>query len=402
MNRRQLLATALVPLWAQVPGLEQPGLDDLKKYTINRVTGFRHVAPRPHLEGKNARKDVHGLNTSEDVLRIGTDVGLEGIGVGSSTPGEARQLLGHTLDEFWKARIGVLSPLGRSDHALYDLVGKALATPTWRILGGMGPAWVPVYDGSLYFNDLLPEHEGRAGIPRLLHEVALSLKAGHRAFKIKVGRGFKWMDPQAGFVRDIEVVKAVRQLVGKGVKLMADANDGFDLETAERWLDAVGDEFLFVEEMFPEQVDRNLMFKGHLREKGFATLVADGESASDIDDFETLIVKQALDVFQPDIRAFGITRVCALARRLSLNPRLKLAPHNWGSFLGLYMQAVVGRAVPNLLIAEQDPSTSDLFDTSAYLFRDGKLRPPDIPGCGITLRDDVFRDKYAKDAWTVS
>src|SRR4051794_21827487 len=102
MKRREFLATALLPLWAQAPGFEQPEIDNLKKYTINRVTGFRHIAPRPHPAGKNARRDVHGLETSEDILRIGTDVGAEGIGVGSSTPGEARQLLGHSLDEFWK------------------------------------------------------------------------------------------------------------------------------------------------------------------------------------------------------------------------------------------------------------------------------------------------------------
>ncbi len=404
MNRREFCQAALVPLLALGAAQDQDeeGLEKLKGVSITRVSGFRHEAPRPHLEGKNAVKDVHGGFTADDVLRIETNAGVEGIGAGSATPVEARELLGKRLAEFWKPGVGVVSPLRRADHALYDLIGKALDLPTSTILGGMGPDWIPVYDGSVYFNDLLPAHEGRVGVPRLLHEVEQSLKAGYRAFKIKVGRGHRWMEPEVGFQRDVEVVKAVRKLVGKGVTLMADANNGFDLETAERWLDAVGNELFFVEEMFPEQVERDLLFKEFLRRKGYAALVADGESADDLDDFETLIAREAIDVYQPDIRRWGLTRICALARKLSVKPRLRLAPHNWGSFLGLYMQLVVAKAVPNFLIAEADPSTSDLFDTSAYVFANGKMRLPNVPGCGLTLRDDVFRAKYAKDAWVVS
>ena len=398
MKRREFLHAALVPLVA--PRFAD-GLAVLKKYTINRVSGFRHEAQRPHVAGKNSHLDVHGATTSDSVLRIGTNVGVEGIGVGSASPGEARALLGRSLAEFWKPKIGVVSSLGRSDHALYDLLGKALAAPAWKILGGLGPEWVPVYDGSVYFNDLLPASEGRSGLPRLLHEVEQSLKAGHRAFKIKVGRGFKWMDPQAGFQRDVQVIKAIRALVGPGVKLMADANNAFDLDSTERWLDAVGPELFFVEEMFPEQVDRDLALKAYLRGKGDPALVADGESAGDLDDFDPLIAREAIDVYQPDIRGWGLTRLTALARKLAVHPPLKLAPHNWGSFLGLYMQVVLARAIPNFLMAEHDPSTSDLFDTSAFTFQEGKLRVPDTPGCGLLLREDVYQSKYAKTAWTV-
>jgi D-galactarolactone cycloisomerase len=340
MDRRQFLRAAVAPLALPIGSAVAPdqAIDDLKKHTIIRVVGFKHTARRPHVAGKNAWLGVHGDVATEDVLRIATDVGVEGIGAGSTSPDLARMLLGRTLDTFWKPRIGVVSPIGRADHALYDLVGKALAEPSWKILGGMGPERVPVYDGSVYFNDLLPESGGRSGVNRLLHEVEQSLESGHRAFKIKVGRGFKWMTRAAGLARDAEVVHAVRRLVGPNVNLMVDANNAFDLEGAERWLDLVGGaNLLFVEEMFPEQPEHDLALKAYLREKGYATLVADGESARDLDDFDALVKREALDVFQPDIRAFGLTRQAALARKLSVKPALKLAPHNWGSFLGLYM-----------------------------------------------------------------
>jgi L-alanine-DL-glutamate epimerase-like enolase superfamily enzyme len=50
------------------------------------------------------------------------------------------------------------------------------------------------------------------------------------------------------FQREVEVVQAVRKLVGKDVKLMVDANDGFDLDSTCRWLDAVGDDLYWIED----------------------------------------------------------------------------------------------------------------------------------------------------------
>ena len=196
------------------------------------------------------------------------------------------------------------------------MIGKALTVPAWKLLGGRGPEWVPVYDGSIYFNDLLPEFQAR-GVARLVEEVEMGLTAGHRAFKIKVGRGFKWMDAQDGFRRDVDVVQAIRKRVGKDVRLMVDANNGYDLANTLRWLDAVDDELFFVEEMFPEVVEQDLKLKDYLRRKGWTTQVADGESAREVGHFDQYIAQRALDVLQPDIRALGLTRQWELSRQPS-------------------------------------------------------------------------------------
>lgn len=405
MNRRDFfLASAASVAAASLPLATSPAaaadLDSLKKIRITKVTGFRHVCPRPKLVGKNSHKDVHGRETSDNVLRIATDQGIEGIGHGSVNQEAARKLIGLTLADCWKPGIGVVSPLGRSDHALYDLVGKALGVPAWKLLGGAGPEWVPVYDGSIYFNDILPEYEGK-GVARILEEVEMGLAAGHKAFKIKVGRGHKWMEARAGFQRDVEVVQSIRKLVGKEVKLMVDGNNGFGLDGTKRWLDAVGDDLFFVEEMFPEVVSQDLDLKDYLRGKGWKTLVADGESASEVRHFDQYIEQDALDVLQPDIRALGLTLQWELSRKAAAKPSIKLAPHNWGSHLGLYMQLVLARGIPNFLMAEEDRSTSDLFDSSGFVMKEGKMSVPDTPGCGLILREEVFRKKYQDAAWSV-
>jgi L-alanine-DL-glutamate epimerase-like enolase superfamily enzyme len=154
--------------------------------------------------------------------------------------------------------------------------------------------------------------------------------------------------------------------------------------------------------MFPEVVEQDLRLKDYLRKKGWKTRIADGESASEISHFDSFVQSEAIDVLQPDMRAFGMTLQWAMSRRIATKPGIQLAPHNWGSFLGLYMQLQLARGIPNFFAAEQDRSESDLFDTSAFHFKEGKMRVPDLPGAGLILREEVFNRKYRADAWTVT
>lgn len=375
--------------------------DELRRFRITEISGFRHVCPRPKFIGKNSHLDDHGDTTAEHCLRIVTDQGIEGVGVGNITPEVARSLVGTTLDRLWEPRRGAIGPIGRADHALFDLVGRALGVPAWRMMGGRGPARVPIYDGSIYFADLIPEHASR-GVARILDEVDEGLERGQRAFKIKVGRGYKWMPKTEGFDRDVEVVRAVRSHVGDDVELMVDSNNGYDPAEALHFLDAIETELTFAEEMFPEDVDADLRFKEAIRDRGLKTLVADGESVGEFRDFDPYLEADALDVVQPDIRGLGLSLEWRLARRIEvLGSSARLAPHNWGSHLGVYMQAVLARGIPNFFMAEMDTSTSDLFDTSAFEFNDGYMTVPDVPGCGLVLREDVYDARYRSEAWTV-
>jgi L-alanine-DL-glutamate epimerase-like enolase superfamily enzyme len=403
MKRRTFLqASTIAPLLSRGRNpLERD--EELRAHRIVKVTGFVHRCPRPKFVGKNSHLDDHGDHTSDKVLRIVTNEGVEGIGSGSISEEQARSIVGRTLDELWSDAGGSVGLLGRADHALFDLVGKIREVPAWQLLGGKGPEWVDVYDGSIYFNDLLPQNASD-GVRRLVEEVEQGIERGFRAFKIKVGRGYKWMPKAAGFERDVEVVRAIRKQVGPEVHLMVDANNAFDLEGAKRWLGEVGPQNLFfAEEMFPEDVEQDGALRAFLRENGWKTLVADGESAGEPRHFDPYLESDVLDVLQPDIRGFGLSLLWALSRSLEAKrSQSRLAPHNWGSFLGFPMQLMLARGIGNFLTAECDWSTSDLFDVSAFELREGKARVPNTPGSGIILREDVFNKRYKNDAWVVS
>jgi L-alanine-DL-glutamate epimerase-like enolase superfamily enzyme len=368
---------------------------------ITRVTRFRLIAKRPKFVGKNARLDDHGDTTSDQILRLQTDAGVEGVGVGDISKETAAAVVGKSINELWKPGVGSVGPLARADHALFDLVAKLQNVPAWKLIGDGGPKQIQVYDGSIYFNDLMPQFADR-GVARLLEEVEMALDRGHRAFKIKIGRGHKWMNPSDGMARDVDVVAAIRKHVGPAIKLMVDANNGYSETTAREFLKKTAETKLtWIEEPFPESPTADSSLKQFLAENGMNTLVADGESAGHFDHFDPYIQTESIDVLQPDIRAFGLTLQWALARAIANHPKITIAPHNWGSHLGHLMIAPLARALPNISFAEQDTSASNLFDLSGFTLDEGRLSVPDTPGCGLILREDVYRRDFAQSAWTV-
>ena len=101
------------------------------------------------------------------------------------------------------------------DMALLDLLGKRAGLPVWRLLGG--------YRGSIATSATLfitpPEEAARRG-----RELVAQ---GFRALKIKGGRDLN---------EDIDRVEAVRREVGPAIELRFDANQGYSVDDALRFI----------------------------------------------------------------------------------------------------------------------------------------------------------------------
>jgi L-alanine-DL-glutamate epimerase-like enolase superfamily enzyme len=268
-------------------------------------------------------------------------------------------------------------------------LGKLVEKPGYELFGGKGAEKVPVYDGSIYFADLLPQYESKWQ-DRFREEIDMGLAIGHRAFKIKIGRGFKWMPRKEGDARDIAVVKTIRKHAGPDVLLGVDANNGYDLVGAKRFLEqAGGEKLMFVEEMFPETVDDCLALKEFMKERGWQTLVADGETQGDLNVFKPFIAAKAIEVLQADMNRFGFEGI--LTEAAWARPQgLVVAPHNWGSLVGYYMQLHVGRAIDNFYRAEHDPLSTPVLVAEGYTRKDGETTVPSTPGFGLSINEKAF------------
>jgi L-alanine-DL-glutamate epimerase-like enolase superfamily enzyme len=72
---------------------------------------------------------------------------------------------------------------------------------------------------------------------------------------------------------------------------------------------------------------------------------------------------------------------------------IQIAPHNWGSLMGFYMQLHVGRAITNLYMAENDPLTNDVIVGEGFEIKDGACSVPALPGFGLKIDEEKFRSQ---------
>lgn len=386
MRRRDFLALAASAALSRAVRAADPPRD----VRITRVVGFDLPCKRSKVAGRNARKDVHGDTTSDRMVRLYTNTGLEAVGNCRAGDKEVASLIGKDPFEFYRGdERKVVGPLGAGTMPLWDLLGKLLAKPAYELLGGAGTETVPVYDGSIYFADLLPQYADRWR-DRFREEIDMGLAIGHTAFKIKVGRGFKWMPRAEGDGRDIEVVTLIREHAGPDVILGVDANNGYDLAGAKRFAERVaGAKLAFIEEPFEETIDDCLAFKGFMAGNGWSTLLADGETQTDVAVFQPFAEAAAIDVFQGDMNHFGFEGIATEAAWAAAK-NLLVAPHNWGSLVGYYMQLHAGRALPNFYRAEHDPLSQNVLTAEGYDRKDGASTVPDAPGFGLAVDEAAF------------
>jgi len=124
--------------------------------------------------------------------------------------------------------------------------------------------------------------------------------------------------------------------------------------------------------------------------------VAAGECEYTKYGFREMLLKNAVDICQPDVsRAGGITecrRIAALAQIFNLH----YAPHAWGGVLCIAATLHLVMSLPNLLICEFDQVPNPLRDelpVEALDFRDGFLHVSNKPGFGVDLNEKVI-EKY--------
>ena len=267
-----------------------------------------------------------------------------------------------------------VSALSGIDIALWDLLGKALGQPVWRLLGGRLRERIPAYASG-----------GWAPVGGVGKQLRQYVERGHRAVKMRVGLQDASVDDSVARVRE------ARETLGPGVGLMVDAHGTWSVREAQRFARKVADcDLGWLEE--PVSPD-NVAGQAEVRAATDIPIAA-GETEQTRFAFRDLIEARAVDVLQPDVAiAGGITetlRICALAATHGLT----VAPHLWGGAVlfasGLHL-AVATPCVTTLEFSRGDnPLLNDLVEEPFDLV-DGYVLAPDRPGLGLTLNRDFVR-----------
>jgi len=351
---------------------------------IAEVRTLRVRSRYPRTVGKNSRLGSHGDGPNSQVRVLITESGASGWGISWTKPEETPEIAGRRVGDLIDPGLGVIAPEAFPyDFPLHDLAAVLLGRPVYRMLGGE-PGGFLCYDGAIYMDDLDPEEAPR-GLPQVLANCRQDHDLGYRAFKLKIGRGNKWMEREAGLRRDIEVTRAVREAY-PDAPILVDGNDGFPCDDLLRYLDAVADCRLFwVEEPFRENRDDLRRLRDFLGERSTETLMADGESGVDVEFILELAAEGLVDVLLMDVAGLGLTRWRQLMPRVR-ETGARISPHTWGEPLKTYYAAQFGAGVGRTLCLEGIPATIEGVDTSAYRFEEGILRLPEkAQGFGLVL-----------------
>lgn len=251
------------------------------------------------------------------------------------------------------------------------------------MLGREKPFITDYYSGMIYFDDLEPASQP-GGIDRILEECEYDYGVGYRQFKLKIGRGHRWMPFKQGLQRDIDVTNAVAKAF-PDCQILVDGNNGFSVDQFIQYLRGIPSVSLFwIEEPFHETVADYQKLRDFVRSAGIKTLLADGEADPDPKLLRELISRKLLDVHLTDIEGLGFTNWRQLMPELK-TMGAQASPHAWGSLLKTNYTAHLAGGLGNTVTIEGVTSTSDDVDLSGYVVQNGKLIPPSAPGFGMPL-----------------
>jgi L-alanine-DL-glutamate epimerase-like enolase superfamily enzyme len=361
---------------------------DILSERIVRIEKVMLKSPRPRFVGVNSKGGPIGDLVTDHVVRIHTDGGAIGVGWSRVDRDGAEQFLGKQLNELFELPDGCLEAGVAIDLPLWDLVAKLSDLPLYKLLGARGSREVEVYDGSVYIDDL--EASDGEAVEIFQEEVRTGQEHGFVNFKIKIGRGAKWMPIMEGLERDVLVIKTIREAAGSEAKILVDANNGTTLNIAKEILRQCEDVGIYwFEEAFHEERPFNEPFMAFIQESGYDTYVADGESGPPPPSFFDMVKQGWIDIVQQDFRAKGLTWWKATADMIA--PwGAQCGPHCWGSVIEKYAHAHFAASIPNFCLLEASPADTQGVILDGWELRDGHLIVPDTPGTGFDLEPEMI------------
>jgi len=294
---------------------------------------------------RSAVDELAALTIGEDPLRVAAIAAKLRAAAGSAGPGGIFTLA-----------------ISAIDMALWDIRGKTLNLPLWKLLGGARDR-VPTYASGALMRGL--------SLDRVVAAAARLKERGFREMKTQLA-----LPGDTSPAKEVERMRLLREAIGPDIKLMCDINQRWRVEQAidigKRVEDAgVG---LF----WLEDVTTADDFPGLARvTAALSTPVAGGEYVWGIVPFRHMVEARSVDIVMIDlVRVGGITqwlKVAGMAEAFNLPVVSHLIPEVHVHLIG---------AVPNGLTVEYMPWLTRLFEEVPRP-QQGELVMPTTPGLGL-------------------
>jgi L-rhamnonate dehydratase len=322
------------------------------------------------------------------LVRVQAGDGLEGIGAEAPAATRpfiedhfGRLLVGQdpfAIERLWDQMFRASLPWGRKglaimalsavDIALWDLVGKALGQPVWRLLGGKVRDPIPAYSTG--------------------NDVGRYQALGFRAFKLAMPHGPA--DGWEGMKANIALVESAREQVGPDAEIMLDCYMAWNVEYTVRMARLLESlRVRWIEEVLPPDD-----YEGYaeLTARIDSTTIATGEHEYTRWGFRELIGRRCCHILQPDLAWVGgiseARKIAALASAWGLD----VIPHAGGlqPWSLHFIAATVNTPWAECVVIGNPGEAEPLrglypFLKGVPLARDGVIAPSDTPGIGVEL-----------------
>jgi len=261
----------------------------------------------------------------------------------------------------------LMTALAGIDIGVWDIKGKALNLPIWRLLGADNPT-LPAYVTGGYYRSDKPDGG-------LREEMASYIEQGFTGVKIKIGA--------SSLAQDMKRVGEVRDTIGPNRSMMLDGNGAYSLDEAIDAIDAFTD-------FHPAWFEEPLHWYDSVRALGKVAAhtripVASGESEMHAWACRDLVDLGGVRIMQFDAtRSGGVTEWLRVASYCHLQG-VRMSTHHEPHIQGHLAAAVPnGWNVETFPNAERDPIFANLYESRAQLI-DGNLVLNEEPGFGFTI-----------------
>ena len=264
------------------------------------------------------------------------------------------------------------------DLALWDILGKALDAPVYRLIGGAARERIRLYvHGS-----------GREGVQRAKEQGYTAIKTG--PFVTDNVRGRRVIKRPWNLKRAVKVIEEMRVEAGDEFDIMIDAHGLLTPTMSLEFAKAIEPyRIMFLEEPIQLEGNDTLEWLGRHTHVPLAT----GERHTTKWMFEDLISRHLVSYVQPDvIQCGGITEMKKIAAMAEAQ-FIDVAPHCPGNLsTGLGLASLhVNAAIPNCIIQESYPNPTgrrlEMFNGRTVTIKDGYAELPSWPGLGLKLNE---------------
>lgn len=373
---------------------------------IASIRAFPLAYPEPHYKGIERYITLARVESSDGLVgwgecisqfreaslatRIVIEQGYAPLLVGED-PMEVERLWNRMLDHVWWYGPEGIAAFGVSavDMALWDLKGKALGLPVASLLGGR------LHDKVVAMGSIIFDMED---FDWTVDEFRWMKDQGYRV--VKAGWG---MRPEVVFgmdrKRDIEIVSAVRRVIGDALELVVDTPGGWNIWDVPTAIQRFGD----LEPFNLRWIEQPLLprdLEAHARLRAAVAIpIGTGEDEWNVESYSRLVHSGGVDVVQMDPgRCHGISG-CRHVIKLIEAQNLQWSAHTWSSALNtaasVHLMANSTHGVAMDFKPHESPMQHELV-SDPWVQEEGCLAVRDQPGLGVEVREEIVQ-KYLFD-----